>query len=128
MTAAIGTGSLLCTAGGLVAAAAALYATQQWRLALAVLLEFLTAAGLLRLVVATGYRAIASAALIVLIRHIVTFGLRARTGHARSGQAGSGQAGSGHARSRRARGRTTQSSVLERLRQEARIALRPAHR
>ena len=107
-------GALLVTAGGLAAALVAWSATHKWQVALQVLLEFLTAAGLLRLVVATGYRAIASAALIIVIRHIVSFGLRARGEVAR--------------RPRSSRRPLVRPDLLDRVGHELRIALRPVHR
>lgn len=67
-----------CTVLGLIAAACALLRTRQVPLALGVLLDFLLAAGLLRLSHDTTARALATAATIVLVRKIVAFGLTVR--------------------------------------------------
>ncbi len=67
-----------CTLLGLIAAACVLLRTRQVQLALGVLLDFLLAAGLLRLSHDTTPRALATAATIVLVRKIVAFGLTAR--------------------------------------------------
>lgn len=67
--------ALLCTGFGLVSAAAVLLRARDARLAIAVLLEFLLAAGLLRLAVAATPRALLTAAIIVALRKLVSFGL-----------------------------------------------------
>ena len=76
------TGALLCAVLGLVSAGVVLARTRHLRQALPVLLEFLLAAGLLRLGHDTSWRALATAAAVVALRTlVVTYGLRA----ARSG-------------------------------------------
>ena len=72
-----GTAALVCTVLGLTCSAAVLARTQQLRQALPVLLEFLLAAGLLRLTSDATWRALATAAAIVLVRKVVGIGLRA---------------------------------------------------
>ena len=67
--------ALLCTALGLVSATAVLLRARDLRLAIAVLLEFLLAAGLLRLAVAATPRALLTAAIIIALRKLVSFGL-----------------------------------------------------
>lgn len=66
--------ALLLTALGLLCAVLVLARSRDVRQALAVLLEFLLAAGLLRLVHGATYRGLASTALIVVIRKLVSFG------------------------------------------------------
>jgi hypothetical protein len=66
------TGALIVTAGGLVAAAAALARTRQVGQALAVLLDFLTAAALLHLAGPASWQKIGAAALTILIRQLAT--------------------------------------------------------
>lgn len=70
--------ALLCTVMGLLAAGGVLAVTRDVRQALPVLLEFLTAAGLLRLGTARGWQALAAAAAIVLVRRLLVVGLRTR--------------------------------------------------
>ena len=65
------------TAAGLVSAAVPLAATRRPMLALKVLLDFLLAAGLLRLTGHPGWPVLAGAAAIVLLRRLVGFGLGA---------------------------------------------------
>jgi hypothetical protein len=65
------------TAAGLVAAAATLAATGRVRLAVEVLLDFLLAAGLLRLSGQPGWAALATAAAVVAVRQLAGLGLRA---------------------------------------------------
>lgn len=67
--------ALAVTVLGLLSAGAVLARAREVRLPIGVLLDFLLAAGLLRLAVAPTSRALASAALIVVIRKVVTFGL-----------------------------------------------------
>ncbi len=71
--------SLTVTALGVLSAGAVLARAREVRLPIAVLLDFLLAAGLLRLAVAPAPRALASAALIIIIRKIITFGFAHRT-------------------------------------------------
>ena len=69
--------ALAVTAAGLLAAAAVLAATRQPLFALKVLLDFLLAAGLLRLTGQPGWAALATAAALVAVRRLVGVGLRA---------------------------------------------------
>lgn len=64
------------TAAGLVAAAAVYARTRRLRPALAALLDFLTAAGLLRLAAPSSWSAIALAATVVAVRKLLSTGLR----------------------------------------------------
>ncbi len=81
MSAALGTAAavaaLAVTALGLVAAAVVLAATRHPLSALTVLLDFLLAAGLLRLTGQPGWPALATAAAVVAVRRLVGIGLRA---------------------------------------------------
>lgn len=65
------TAAALVAAAGLVAASAMLARTRSALQALPVLLDFLLAAGLLRLVGSPTWAALATAGLVVLIRHVV---------------------------------------------------------
>jgi uncharacterized membrane protein len=67
--------AVTCTVLGLVSAAAVLLRARDVRLTIGVLLDFLLAAGLLRLSGDPTPRAIVTAALIILIRKVVSFGL-----------------------------------------------------
>jgi hypothetical protein len=69
--------ALLVTAAGLVLAALALAKTRQIPLSLAVLLDFFTAAGLLRLVGPPTWPRLATVALTITIRQLASRGLRA---------------------------------------------------
>lgn len=69
--------ALAVTTAGLVAAAVVLLATGRPLVALQVLLDFLLAAGLLRLTGQPGWGALASAAAVVAVRRLVGVGLRA---------------------------------------------------
>jgi uncharacterized membrane protein len=70
--------ALIVTAAGLLAAAAALARTRQVGLAIAVLLDFLTAAALLRLAVSPpSWPAIGTAALVIVIRQLASRALAA---------------------------------------------------
>ena len=77
MSTALQTGALVCTALGLVAALAVLVATRDARLGVKVLLEFLLAAGLLRLSDDPSARTLAAAAALVGVRRLIAYGLRA---------------------------------------------------
>lgn len=66
--------ALLLTALGLLCAGLVLVRSRDVRQALPVLLEFLLAAGLLRLVHGATYQGLATTALIVVIRKLVSFG------------------------------------------------------
>jgi hypothetical protein len=72
--------ALLLTALGLLCGGLVLGRSHDVRAALAVLLEFLLAAGLLRLVHGVTYQGLATTALIVVIRKLVSFGEREATG------------------------------------------------
>ena len=72
------TGALVCTLLGLVSAAAVLLRSRDGRLCLKVLLEFLVAAGLLRLADDPTWRAILTAAAVIAIRRLVSLGLTQR--------------------------------------------------
>ena len=65
------------SAAGLVAAVTVLAATRRPLFALTVLLDFLLAAGLLRLTGEPGWPALATAAAIVAVRRLAGIGLRA---------------------------------------------------
>jgi len=69
-------GALLLTVVGLLCGLLVLVRQQDIRQAVSVLLEFLIAAGLLRLSDYQTYRSISTAAVIILVRKLVTFGLR----------------------------------------------------
>lgn len=68
--------ALLTTVLGLLSGALVLARRHDVRSALAVLLEFLLAAGLLRLSDHPTYRSLATAAVIIVVRKLVTIGLR----------------------------------------------------
>jgi len=76
VSAVLQTAALLCTVGGLVGAALALAATRQLLVALGVLLDLLVAAGLLRLTGDPDLRALTTLAAVVLLRQLVSAGLR----------------------------------------------------
>lgn len=67
----------LTTALAFVAGLAALLTTGSWRAALRVLLDLLVAAGLLRLALGRGWPALATAAAVVLLRHLLWAALAA---------------------------------------------------
>jgi hypothetical protein len=69
--------ALLVTAAGLVVAVLALVKTRQIPLSLAVLLDFFTAAGLLRLVGPPTWPRLAAVALTITVRQLASRGLRA---------------------------------------------------
>ena len=77
MTVVVGTAALAVTAAGVVAAAVTLAATRRPLLAITVLLDFLLAAGLLRLTGHPGWPVLAGAAAVVVLRRLVGYGLRA---------------------------------------------------
>jgi hypothetical protein len=72
--------ALLVTAAGLVVAAVAVARTRQARLALALLLDFFTAAALLRLAAPPTWPALGAAALTIVIRQLASRGLAASRG------------------------------------------------
>lgn len=67
--------ALAITVAGLVSALAVVLGTRCWRAALAVLTEFLTAAGLVRLAETTTWTQLATAAIIVVVRRMVVTSL-----------------------------------------------------
>ncbi|WP_410535265.1 hypothetical protein [Streptomyces sp. KL2] len=77
MTTVLSLAALATTAFGLAAAAMALASGMRVVPALAVLLDFLTAAGLLRLAGDPDWSTIAAAAAVIAVRKLVTAGLRA---------------------------------------------------
>ena len=72
--------SLIITAAGLIVAAVALARTRRARLALALLLDFFTAASLLRLAAPPSWPAIGAAALTIAIRQLASHALTADRG------------------------------------------------
>ena len=74
--------ALAVTAAGLLAAGATLRSTRRPQFALKVLLDFLLAAGLLRLTGQPGWPALVIAAAIVAVRRLIGVGLRAGRGPA----------------------------------------------
>ncbi|MFP8960420.1 hypothetical protein ACLIYP_07585 [Streptomyces nanhaiensis] len=77
MTTVLDLAALATTAFGLMAAAVVLASGRRLVPALAVLLDFLTAAGLLRLAGDPDWSTIAAAAAVIALRRLVTAGLRA---------------------------------------------------
>jgi hypothetical protein len=77
MTTIIHDAALLVTAAGLLVGALALAKTRQIPLSLAVLLDFFTAAGLLRLVGPPTWSRLATVALTITVRQLASRGLRA---------------------------------------------------
>jgi hypothetical protein len=69
--------ALVVTAAGLLTAAVALARTRRVPLAVALLLDFLTAAALLRLSASASWPAIAAAALVIAIRQLASRALAA---------------------------------------------------
>ncbi|MCZ2523538.1 DUF1622 domain-containing protein [Streptomyces sp. SCUT-3] len=76
MTAVLHSAALAVTAMGLLAVLPAFRASGSIRSALAVLLDFLTAAGLLRLAGDPSWDSVALAAAVIAVRKLVTTGLR----------------------------------------------------
>ena len=72
--------ALIVVAAGLIVAAVALARTRRARLALALLLDFLTAAALLRLAAPPSWQAIGAAALTIVIRQLASHALAADRG------------------------------------------------
>ena len=89
MTGALDAAALAVVAAALVSAGVVLVSTRRPAAALPVLLDLLTAAGLLRLAAEPSWQRIVSAAAVVALRHLVVHGLRA--GAAAWSVAGSGQ-------------------------------------
>ncbi|GAA2499716.1 hypothetical protein [Streptomyces gobitricini] len=71
MTAWLHTAALLTTAAGLLSACVAYLSTKQVRVSLGLLLDFLTAAGLIRLADEPSWGSIAAAAAVIGIRRLV---------------------------------------------------------
>ena len=71
-----GVASQVIAGAGLVAGLLALAATRRPALAVGILLDMLLAAGLLRLVGDPGWQALVTAAIVIAIRHLVSYGLR----------------------------------------------------
>jgi hypothetical protein len=67
-------GALLLTAAALIAAGIALAASRRPRAALSVLLDLLTAAGLLRLAAEPDWHRLLTAAAVVALRHVIVLG------------------------------------------------------
>jgi hypothetical protein len=72
--------ALIVTAAGLIVAAVALARTRQAPLALALLLDFFTAAALLRLAAPPSWPSIGAAALTIVIRQLASRALTAARG------------------------------------------------
>lgn len=72
--------SLIITAAGLIVAVVALATTRRARLALALLLDFFTAAALLRLAAPPSWPALGAAALIIAVRQLASHALTADRG------------------------------------------------
>lgn len=90
MTALTADAALVCAVLALVSAAAVLARTRDLGQALPVLLELLTAAGLLRLAHDATWRAIVTAAVVVALRRLVAHGLHPAGAQRATGQAPSG--------------------------------------
>ncbi|MEU5940506.1 hypothetical protein ABZ807_15240 [Micromonospora sp. NPDC047548] len=67
----------VATALALCCGAVVLLTAGSWHAALRVLLDLLVAAGLLRLAVGSGWRSLAAAAAVILLRHLLWAGLAA---------------------------------------------------
>jgi hypothetical protein len=76
VTAAIGAAALATIAAAILAGALVLLRTRSLRQALPVLLDLLTAAGLLRLAAAPTWSALAVTAIVIVLRRLVTAGIR----------------------------------------------------
>ena len=83
MTAVLDLAALLVVGAARVAAAAVLASSRQPREALAVLLEFLTAAGLLRLAGTPSWSSLLTAAVIIALRRLISAGLNPPAQHGR---------------------------------------------
>jgi hypothetical protein len=90
VTAVLDAAALLVSTAALVAAATALAVTRRLRAALPVLLDLLTAAGLLRLAADPDWDSIVLAAAVVGLRHLIVLGVGLRVpGRNRSAGGGS---------------------------------------
>jgi hypothetical protein len=76
MTAVVGSATPVVIAAAIIAAALALGATRSLRQALPVLLDLLTAAGLLRLSLAPTWSALTVTAVVIGLRRLTTAGIR----------------------------------------------------
>jgi len=76
VTAALSAAALLVAAAAIAAAAVVLVRTRSLRQALPVLLEFLTAAGLLRLAAAPTWAGLAVTVAVIVLRRLVNAGVR----------------------------------------------------
>ena len=76
MSALLQAGAGVCAVLGVLSAVAVLARSRDLRLAVRVLLEFLLAAGLLRLVDEPSWRQLLTAALTVVVRRLLSYGLR----------------------------------------------------
>jgi hypothetical protein len=85
MASVIHTAAMAVTAAGLVAAAVALAMTRQIPLSLALLLDFFTAASLLRLAGPPSWSVLGTAALTIVIRQLASRSLRAAQGSGHPG-------------------------------------------
>lgn len=83
MTGVLQVAALICTVLGLLSATSILLLSHDVRLSLGVLLDFLLAAGLLRLSADTTARTLATAAVIIAIRKVATFGIARAAGAGR---------------------------------------------
>ncbi|UUS32057.1 MULTISPECIES: DUF1622 domain-containing protein [Streptomyces] len=94
MTAVLLQASVLCAAMGLLACPFAYRATGRVPPTLAVLLDFLTAAGLLRLAAAPDWKGIATAAAVIALRKVVS-GALGRAGPSAAGPSATGPSAAG---------------------------------
>ena len=76
MSALLQAGAAVCAVLGVLSAMAVLARSRDLRLGVRVLLEFLLAAGLLRLADEPGWRQLLTTALTVLVRRLLSYGLR----------------------------------------------------
>jgi len=80
VTTVVADAALVVTVAGLVAAAVALAVTRRAMPAMALLLDFLTAAALLRLAAPPSWRALGAATLVIVIRQLASHALTAARG------------------------------------------------
>ena len=88
MTAVLNSAALLVVGAAIVTGAVVLVATRSFRQALPVLLEFLTAAGLLRLAAAPAWPALAVTVVVIALRRLATIGMRTAATAARRSPGG----------------------------------------
>jgi hypothetical protein len=84
MTALLREAALLCTVLGMLSALAVLARSRDVQLSVGVLLEFLLAAGLLRLSADSTVQAVVTAVVIIGLRRLIRFGLGIRPGMAKA--------------------------------------------